>query len=467
MATRATARDAEANGRQGHALALSRAAPTAPVPEPAAPTSSASPTQPADTPAADPDVARAVADARAVAEARAGAPSDRADRADRVSAALLGGGYLVLCATLLTVWRDPTWADAGATVLLGLAHGMASRFSFESKGGSSVPTAPIFVASLFLVPLPLVPTVVLLGLLSGSIGTDAPGGPHRRILVPALSGWNAVGPVLVLALLDEAPDVRWWPWYLLAFASQFVTDALVAFVRVRALGMSWRVLPRPMAWTYAVDAMLAPIGLTAVIACDGSLWAIVLASTPIGVLALLARDRAEHLEQAVAISEAFEAAIETARQDALTGIGNRRAWNEATTRAAVEFAADPLHSTVTVVMGDLDRLKQVNDTHGHEAGDDLIRAAAQVFLDVAPPGALVARLGGDEFGMLVVGAGIDAMALVGSVRERMQRAPTVHGVAVSLSVGAASCPPLADVEAILAAADSLTFADKAARRVGR
>ena len=122
---------------------------------------------------------------------------------------------------------------------------------------------------------------------------------------------------------------------------QFGTDALVAFVRVRALGMSWRVLPRPMAWTYAVDSMLAPIGLTAVIASDGSLWAVLLASTPIGVLALLARDRAEHLEQAVAISEAFEAAIETARLDALTGIGNRRAWNEATARAAVAVRRRP------------------------------------------------------------------------------------------------------------------------------
>ena len=132
-----------------------------------------------------------------------------------------------------------------------------------------------------------------------------------------------------------------------------------------------------MAWTYAVDLLLAPIGLTAVIASDGSRSAVLLASAPIGVLALLARDRAEHLEQAVAISEAFEAAVETARLDALTGIGNRRAWNEATARAAVQFAADPLHSAVTVVMGDLDRLKTVNDAHGHEAGDELIKAAAR------------------------------------------------------------------------------------------
>ncbi len=380
---------------------------------------------------------------------------------------MLGGGYILLCAALIVVWRTPSWTGLVTAVSLGVVHGIASRITFESKGGSSVPTAPIFVAALFLAPLPLVPSVVLVGLLIGSHGTDPGSGAVRRVLVPALSGWNAVGPVLVLSILDEVPSLHWWPWYLLAFVAQFATDALVAFVRVRALGMSWRVLPQPMAWTYAVDAMLAPIGLTAVIACDGSLWAVLLASTPIGVLALLARDRAEHLEQAVAISEAFEVALETARLDALTGIGNRLAWNEATTRAAVEFAADPQFSMVTVVMGDLDQLKQTNDTHGHEAGDELIRAAARVFVDAAPRGALVARLGGDEFGILVVGGEIDPSTLVATVRERMHREVPVHGSPVSLSVGAASCPPLADVDAVLTAADSLAFADKAARRVGR
>jgi diguanylate cyclase (GGDEF)-like protein len=416
------------------------------------------------SPAGHSDVAQVVADAREVADARS---NQSRTRDDRLSAAVLGGGFLMVCASLLATWEHPSWHDAMLTILLGFVHGVASRVTFESSGGSAVPTAPIFAAALFLVPLPLVPVVVLIGLLSSSWGTDAGSGRLRWLLVASLSGWNSIGPVLVLAVLDAEPALSHWPWYVAAMASQFLTDALVASVRVRSLGMSWRVLPRPLVWTYAVDSMLAPVGLTAVIACEGSIWSVLIASTPIGVLALLARDRAEHLEKAVVISEAFDAAITTARLDALTGIGNRRAWNEATARAAVEFAADPMFSKVSVVMGDLDGLKRVNDTFGHEAGDELIRAAARAFAAAAPPGALVARLGGDEFGMLVIGATVQSSELIGAIRREVRVAAPVHGVALSLSLGAASCPPMVDVEAALHAADSLAFADKAARRVSR
>lgn len=411
-----------------------------------------------------PEVARAVADAREVADARANRGSARAAWWTELG---FGAGYLIVCAALLSIWSSPTWHDAGVALLLAVVHGVASRVMFESSGGAAVPTAPIVVAALFLVPLQLVPVIVLVGLLIGAAGTSGETGVHR-LLVPAISGWNAIGLIAVVALSDTStPAIRHWHWYLLALAVQCAIDALVAVVRVRSLGMSWRVLPRPMAWTYLVDLTLAPVGLTAVIACDGSLWSIAFASTPVALLALLARDRAEHLEKAVVISEAFEHAIETARTDALTGIGNRRAWNEATARAAVEFAADPVGCPVTVVLGDLDRLKQVNDAHGHDAGDELIAAAARVFADCAPTGALVARLGGDEFGMLVVGRTVTEASLIASLRERMRSMPPVRGVGVSLSLGAASCPPLPDVEAALAAADSLAFADKAARRAGR
>lgn len=410
------------------------------------------------------ELARAVADAREVADARAHRPTDRSAWYTELG---FGAGFLVVALALLLNWRDPTWHEVLAAALLVVAHGVGSRVMFESSGGAAVPTAPIVVAALFLVPLQLVPAIVLAGLVIGSLGRTADRGIHR-LLVPAISGWNSLGPVAVLASIGtREPGVHHWPWYLAALGAQFVIDTVVAVVRVRSLGMSWRVLPRPMAWTCLVDFTLAPVGLTAVIACEGSLWSVLLASTPIALLALLARDRAEHLEKAVVISEAFEQAIETARLDALTGIGNRRAWNEATARAAVQFAADPVGSPVTVVLGDLDRLKQVNDTHGHDAGDELIRAAARVFAGSAPPGALVARLGGDEFGMLVVGRTVSEADLIASMRERMRSMPPVHGMDVSLSLGAASCPPLPDVEAALAAADSLAFADKAARRAGR
>jgi diguanylate cyclase (GGDEF)-like protein len=412
-------------------------------------------------------LAQVMADALDVADARARRRQAISD-ADRRSAAVLGGGYLLLTVVMLLQWEQPTWRDLTMAGALAVVHGLASRVTFESTAGSAVPTEPILVAALFLLPLPLVPLMVLVGMAIGS-DSDTSNGVLHGVFVRSLNGWHAVGPVLVFAVSGNGPPaLDRWPVYLLALVAQFGGDALVAVVRVRSSGVSWRVLPKPMAWTCAVDTMLAPIGLTAVLA-TGSMWALVLAGTPIGLLALLARDRAEHLEKAVVISEAFEEAVELARIDALTRAGNRRAWNEAVSQAALRFAADPAHNQVTVVMADLDGLKRANDSHGHEVGDDLIRAAADAFRSAAPAGALVARLGGDEFGMLVTGAGQSAADLVIAVQQAVHDHPPVGAaqVVLSLSVGAASCPPFDDVEAAVSAADELAFADKAMRKASR
>jgi diguanylate cyclase (GGDEF)-like protein len=421
---------------------------------------------PLHDPTAD-DVAQVVAETRTVAQARARRARGSSD-ADRRSAAVLGGGYILLSLVMLLQWRDPTWRDVAAGAAIAVVHGLASRVTFESTAGSAVPTEPILIAALFLVPLPLVPMVVLVGMAIGSDHDNRSGVLHGLYL-RSLNGWHSVGPVLVLAASGDAPaSLDRWPWYLLALLAQFTGDALVAVVRVRSLGVSWRVLPKPMAWTCAVDTMLASAGLTAVIATP-SMWALLPVCAPIGLLALLARDRAEHLEKAVVISEAFEEAVELARIDPLTKAGNRRAWNEAVSQAALRFAADPERNPVIVLMADLDGLKRANDTFGHDVGDELIRAAADAFRQAAPTGALVARLGGDEFGVLLVGSSQSAADLVIAVQQAVRDQPPVSAaqVQLSLSVGAAACPPFDDVEAAVTAADELAFADKTARRAGR
>ena len=99
---------------------------------------------------------------------------------------------------------------------------------------------------------------------------------------------------------------------------------------------------------------------------------------------------------------------------------------------------------------------------GHEAAGEVIEVGSAVTglkegdrvcmePGIPDPGSRAARLGKYNLDPAV----------------RFWATPPVHGVTVSVSVGAASCPPLADVEAALAAADSLAFADKAARRAGR
>jgi diguanylate cyclase (GGDEF)-like protein len=109
----------------------------------------------------------------------------------------------------------------------------------------------------------------------------------------------------------------------------------------------------------------------------------------------------------------------------------------------------------------------VNDALGHDAGDQLINAAADALRRAAPPGAIVARLGGDEFGILLVGEVADHQTLLSRIRAAVAEQPTVRGFPLSLSLGVASCPPLPSVEAALAAADEAVFVDKAARSAGR
>jgi len=108
----------------------------------------------------------------------------------------------------------------------------------------------------------------------------------------------------------------------------------------------------------------------------------------------LAAAMAKLEEQAVELAANESKALHMATHDSLTEAPNRLAFLKALTdkaRSGGMFAA---------AMIDLDRFKIVNDTLGHLAGDELIRAIYAILQQSAPPGAIVARLGGDEFGIL-------------------------------------------------------------------
>ena len=104
----------------------------------------------------------------------------------------------------------------------------------------------------------------------------------------------------------------------------------------------------------------------------------------------------------------------TAMRDQLTGLPNRRAWDDRFERE-LHRARRSGHS-LRVAMIDLDGLKHTNDTLGHEEGDRLIRRCADAWSDALRPSDFLARVGGDEFTVLLADCTAAAAA---AIAERM------------------------------------------------
>lgn len=128
--------------------------------------------------------------------------------------------------------------------------------------------------------------------------------------------------------------------------------------------------------------------------------------------------RAEHAER-------------TAHTDVLTGLANRRGWDAA--MAGEEARAARYASPAAVVVVDLDNLKAVNDTAGHEAGDQLLQRTAAALGERLRTTDVLARLGGDEFAVLLPET--DVLAALG-VCDQLRLALSEAGISASLGVGA-------------------------------
>jgi diguanylate cyclase (GGDEF)-like protein len=99
-----------------------------------------------------------------------------------------------------------------------------------------------------------------------------------------------------------------------------------------------------------------------------------------------------------ALETGREDAEHQARHDSLTGLANRASFDGDLARTLVSHRSR--EQSISVMLLDLDRFKQVNDTLGHQAGDDLIQAVGQRLKQVIGPEDRLARLGGDEFGIV-------------------------------------------------------------------
>ena len=176
-------------------------------------------------------------------------------------------------------------------------------------------------------------------------------------------------------------------------------------------------------------------------------------------------------EQAAAVianSTRFEQTQHESHTDPLTGLANRRSLGRQV--EAGLMAAGRANATANVVVLDLDRLKEINDTYGHEAGDRALRAVGSVLRATVRQSDVCARFAGDEFVVVLWECGPEHEARrVHELQSAVAMFPFEPrpGVLVSLSIsaGAARFPvDGSSFEELLAVADERMYRDKAGRR---
>jgi hypothetical protein len=234
----------------------------------------------------------------------------RARGRERAVEQFTGVSFLLVALGMALLLHSPHSLDLPALAVLIVAYVVASRAKFDIADGYTVPTELVLVPMLFLLPTPAVPLVVSLSWLLGRL-IDYAGGRasiHRAFHVFG-DCWHAVGPALVIVVAG-AQTFSWgsWPVYLGALVAQFAFDFAASAGRAWLIdGTSPPVVLRMIAPVYGLDAALAPVGLlAAVVAIEMGPGVCLLVIPLAGVLAILSRERQTRIDQALALSEAYQ-----------------------------------------------------------------------------------------------------------------------------------------------------------------
>lgn len=166
------------------------------------------------------------------------------------------------------------------------------------------------------------------------------------------------------------------------------------------------------------------------------------------------------------LSHRMEFQASEARIDVLTGLANRRAFQEETRAGLSRFYEED--EPFALVMVDIDRFKQVNDIHGHPFGDEVLREVGEILLDQFRGCDLVSRYGGEEFAVMMPASRVDeARRVAENLRETIEKTRFMcsgNSLNLTISAGAAEILPNEELSDCISRVDQAMYAAKHAGR---
>jgi HD-GYP domain-containing protein (c-di-GMP phosphodiesterase class II) len=234
--------------------------------------------------------------------------SHRLHDRNRWSATVLGLGFLGTALALPFLLGSPRSPSAVIVVALVLSYAAASCARFEIGTGLFLPTQPVFVPMLFLLPLGYVPLAVCAALFLGAAAEHFRRRlPLEQILLVPLNSWHSIGPVAVLAFAGAGrPALGDWPIYLGALGAQFGIDYLAHAPRQKFVnGVSLAMAAKFMFSGAFIDLALAPVGLLAALVAVEHPIAVTFVLPLVGLLVVFSRERQVRIDHALELSHAY------------------------------------------------------------------------------------------------------------------------------------------------------------------
>ncbi|QRN54338.1 sensor domain-containing diguanylate cyclase [Dyella caseinilytica] len=286
-----------------------------------------------------------------------------------------------------------------------------------------------------------------------------------------------VGFGIVMASIIALPVSLWIPSlaFLLATAAVSIVVLFSASMGVWSLLHGVR---RARFFTLAFMAVLIPgsiilpvnFGLVPSIVDNADLLTLIGNSCEAMLLAFALADHVKLVEDGrERFRRGMQEAIAKASIDTLTGLGNRLAFNVMIEEITRRENTDPAQGTWQIAMIDLDGLKQINDSQGHERGDELLHAVGE---GLARLGYMIRafRLGGDEFALIAYGDELGQQRLTRALAELDRALRESHSPDAGISFGVCSAPAnqrqlsSADFAELIREADRTMYAHKSKRR---